>query len=221
MKRRAFTLIELLVVIGIIAILAAIILPVLTKAKMAAKKTQCLNNLRQIGLAMGIYMTDADDQFPWAVDPSDKLRPQIWNAHPDFQAQIPYMPQMHVALYPYAKTNGIFQCPADTGQDVLDSHPDITFPCSPSTFGSVGTSYLFRTEFAFRHMSQSALQTPTDVNVMFDGAGHWHGDGGKLGGVPSGPNDPRIKFRYNILFGDLHVKSMPFSPYQTAWDTPL
>jgi len=60
---KAFTLIELLVVIAIIAILAAILFPVFAQAKLAAKKTQTLSNLKQIGLGTQMYMGDADDVF--------------------------------------------------------------------------------------------------------------------------------------------------------------
>ena len=97
MKKQAFTLIELLVVIAIIAILAAILFPVFAQAKAAAKKTQALNNLKQIGTAWLMYAADYDDTlmrvstgssttgkviYWWGSFDGTVLRPQEGLLHP-------------------------------------------------------------------------------------------------------------------------------------------
>ena len=70
-KATGFTLVELLVVIAIIAILAALLLPVLSQAKLRAKRTYCVNNLREIGIGMQEFANDHHNSFPMDVSASD------------------------------------------------------------------------------------------------------------------------------------------------------
>lgn len=220
---RAFTLIELLTVIAIIAILAAILFPAFARAKESAKKTQCLSNLRQIGNGIVLYMDDSDGIFPHALDASDKFDPQIWAQFPDYQSQIPTMPFLTDVLQPYIKSYDLFHCPSDSGTVVLDSHFPDSFVSSPTMFRTYGSSYFFRTEIAFRAYTDSSFELPASTNVMFDGAGHWHGDGRGL--QPNDDFDTVINllhgYRYNCLFGDFHVKSLAYDQLQAAWATKL
>ena len=119
--RSAFTLIELLVVIAIIAILAAMLLPALTKAKEKAVAVQCMNNHRSLMLAWHMYVDDNQDHLPYAseVTAGDQTVGAWTWGKMDFDPanQYNWNPDRGIAtsvLYNYAgKSQAIFKCPSD------------------------------------------------------------------------------------------------------------
>ena len=104
MRSRAFTLIELLTVIAIIAVLAGMLLPAIGRAKEAARSTACLGNLRQIGLAVQMYVQENRNRLPVCRDKSP-----LTNSVPSTNAFF----SLEEALRPYAPEPRLFKCLSD------------------------------------------------------------------------------------------------------------
>jgi len=92
---RAFTLIELLVVIAIIAILAAMLLPALGKARQASHRSACISNLHQIALATTMYMADNAGKMPYVQDSELQLTPPVDAFGKRYNSMGSFMPLLH------------------------------------------------------------------------------------------------------------------------------
>jgi prepilin-type N-terminal cleavage/methylation domain-containing protein len=144
--RAAFTLIELLVVISIIGILASMLLPSLSRGQEKAKTATCINNLRQMGISIKLYIDDAGGVFPPLrvrdLDGQSKgCRAALGGRDPLPSLFACYPSERVRPLYYYMAPSDVYRCPRDKGQALL--------PCScekklkPSNFATIGCSYQY------------------------------------------------------------------------------
>ena len=211
-KRSAFTLIELLVVIVVVTVLVAFLFPAFSKVRERARQTQCLSNLRQLGLATFQYAQDNDDHYPYGGDPSDLdtkswenwQEGKYWPAILQMQTNHQTVPNVMAG---YVKDRDLWRCPDDNGFDKGGSFEDIPLAAHPSCFQAFGMSYIYTTPLALDGQTLGGViawsrlppydeHDAVDVPLFSDHVGHWHG------GVE------RREERLNMVMVDGHAISM-------------
>ncbi len=154
---RAFTLIELLVVIAIIAILAAILFPVFAKARERSKQSVCHSNLRQLGLAVSMYVSD-HARYPMHSSPSSTSPRTRWADY----------------IYPYVKSDSMFTCPT-----TLPTVMNKAFAHNGSRkYGGYGYNYQYlgNTRLGFA-ATETTIRSPSDTVAIADTGGVVNDDG--------------------------------------------
>jgi prepilin-type N-terminal cleavage/methylation domain-containing protein len=141
-QKRAFTLIELLVVIAIIAILAAMLLPALAAAKRKAQKINCVNNLKQVGLAFRIWEGDNGDKYPQALSSVQggalEYVSTIGQPTPANTAQLVNVPYCYSVMSNELATPKVLLCPSDQLRTV-----GVNFNANPAGPNAVSGSFDF------------------------------------------------------------------------------
>lgn len=191
---KGFTLIELLVVIAIIGILAGFLLPALSKAQESARKVSCLNNARQIELAMIQYAGDYDDEYP---------SPLVDNNE---SAQLRFARLLKLNYLNAAK---VFHCPSAPFNDRPDSTQLSADTMTDSTEASIGTAYL-QLDWCSYGVDPKVKHTASASRAVLADAP----DPASWGASANAPDPPDTKANsanhkhdgQNVAYNDGHVK---------------
>jgi prepilin-type processing-associated H-X9-DG protein len=153
---KSFTMIELLVVIVIILILAALLMPVLGKAKMTARIVACANNKHQIGIAGNMYAKNRQGKYPV----SSWKPPAYWGTHsyryPPWNAWY-NLGGLHEEI---GEANGIFHCPTRWKSPMFNGNNILPLPHDSSYWGSTTSNY-WRGDYVYRYYINNGWREPS------------------------------------------------------------